>query len=349
MMLTAPAPGTLMALEAPDDDSPRPAETPPQSITPSPQGEASGGGMGADERSPDDAKVRRRVARNTRNRKARPELDDPDREGSAGDGAVPVKKSRKQPFPPPTETSETLFNENLGLARKVAWSWARKTGMAYDDIEQIAMMGLLRGCRKYDASKINPGTGRPYALSTYVVPYAHGELLHWYRDHPYAIRFPPKWREQYGKVHRMLGEQASLASISEATGLSQDELAEMVERMVTPSELNHEVIGQHDISAELDLVTPLGELVDLAYDDLEPSDRALLEAWIAKPNGPFPHGPMQQFDRRLDRILAGHRLIELRQLELVKIPEVQVLRQRQTARRKRRQFADNGQIDLFAG
>jgi hypothetical protein len=57
---------------------------------------------------------------------------------------------------------------------------------------------------------------------------------------------------------------------------------------------------------------------------------------------------MQQFDRRLDRILAGHRLVELRQLELVKIPEVQVLQQRQTARRKRRQFADNGQIDLFA-
>ena len=304
--------------------------------------------MGVDERSSDDAKVRRRVARGSRNRKARPELDDPARQGSVGDGPVPVKKSRKQPFPPPTETSETLFNENLGLARKVAWSWARKTGMPYDDIEQIAMMGLLRGCRKYDASKINPGTGRSYALSTYVVPYAHGELLHWYRDHPYAIRFPPKWREQYGKVHRMLGEQSSLAAISLATGLSEEELAEMVERMVTPSELNHEVIGQHDITAELDLVTPLGELVDLAYDDLEPSDRALLEAWIIKPTGPFPHGPMQQFDRRLDRILAGHRLVELRQLELVKIPEVQVLKQRQTARRKRRQFVDNGQIDLFA-
>ena len=219
--------------------------------------------------------------------------------------------------------------------------------MPYDDIEQIAMMGLLRGCRKYDATKINPGSGKSYALSTYVVPYAHGELLHWYRDHPYAIRFPPKWREQYGKVHRMLGQSAPLEDISAATGLSVDELAEMVERMVTPAELNHEVIGGHDISAELDLATPLGELVDLAYDDLAAADRALLEAWIAKPKGPFPHGPMQQFDRRLDRVLSGRRLTELRQLTLISVPEVKALQQRQSARRQRRQHQDNGQIPLF--
>jgi hypothetical protein len=247
--------------------------------------------MVADERPNDDPKVRRRMARGSRNRKAGPELDDPDGQGSIGDGAVPVGKRRKSPFPPPTETSETLFQENLGLARKVAWSWARKTGMPYDDIEQIAMMGLLRGCRKYDATKINPGSGKSYALSTYVVPYAHGELLHWYRDNPYAIRFPPKWREQYGKVHRMLGQSAPLEDISTATGLSVEELGEMVERMVTPAELNCEVVGSHDITAELDLASPLGELVDLAYDDLAATDRALLEAWILKPKGPFPHGP----------------------------------------------------------
>ena len=219
--------------------------------------------------------------------------------------------------------------------------------MPYDDIEQIAMMGLLRGCRKYDATKINPGSGKSYALSTYVVPYAHGELLHWYRDNPYAIRFPPKWREQYGKVHRMLGQSAPLEDISTATGLSVEELAEMVERMVTPAELNCEVVGGHDITAELDLASPLGELVDLAFDDLTITDRQLLIAWIAKPKGQFPHGPIQQFDRRLDRMLSGHRLTDLRQLTLISIPEVQVVKERQ-ARRKRRQHEDNGQIPLFA-
>jgi hypothetical protein len=346
--LTPPHPGTLMALPAPDDDSPRPAETPCTSNGGQLEGAAGDGGVVADERADHDAKVRRRMARGTRNRKAGPELDDPDGQGSVGDGAVPVGKRRKSPFPPPTDTSETLFSENLGLARKVAWSWARRTGMPYDDIEQIAMMGLLRGCRKYDATKINPGSGKSYALSTYVVPYAHGELLHWYRDNPYAISFPPKWREQYGKVHRMLGQSAPLEDISAATGLSVEELGEMVERMVTPAELNCEVVGSHDISAELDLATPLGELVDLAYDDLAPADRALLEAWILKPKGPFPHGPMQQFDRRLDRVLSGRRLTELRQLTLISIPEVKALQQRQTARRQRRQHQDNGQIDLFA-
>ena len=52
-----------------------------------------------------------------------------------------------RPFPPPTEHSEAMVEANLGLARQAAWRWSRKTGQPYDDLEAVAFVGLIRGCR----------------------------------------------------------------------------------------------------------------------------------------------------------------------------------------------------------
>lgn len=55
-------------------------------------------------------------------------------------------------FPAPTAVSEDLITRNLGLARQTAWRFHRRTGQPYDDLEAVAFVGLIRGCRRYDPS-----------------------------------------------------------------------------------------------------------------------------------------------------------------------------------------------------
>lgn len=219
----------------------------------------------------------------------------------------------------------------MGLAWKIAWKWSQKTGLPYEDLEGIAMIGLVRGCRKYDPELINPDSGRPFAVSSRVCPFIHGELLHWFRDHPYAIKFPNSWRENYGKVMRLLEQQKPLSEISKATGIPARELEEMVEAMVTPGQLNDEITAS-STQPELDLAGPLLEIVALAYADMHVADRHALSVWIDATKGAFPSGPHQQHEKRCLRLLSGRKLPQLRTVELVNLPEV---RRSRTAQRRR--------------
>jgi DNA-directed RNA polymerase specialized sigma subunit len=139
-------------------------------------------------------------------------------------------------FPTPTLISEDLITANLGLARQSAWRFHRKTGQAYEELEAIAFVGLIRGCRRYDPDRLNPGTGKPYALSTIVVPFIQGEILHWFRDRGFAMKFPTKWREQWGKVQRLMADpDLSAQDVAEQCGLSMADLTEMLAAMTTVS------------------------------------------------------------------------------------------------------------------
>lgn len=311
-----------------------------------PQGHAEHAQAGTGDRSmaPDaegpvaDAPVRRRRGGRTANGETRAKRRPSGRPGTAGEGSADQidHSGRFGTFPDPTELSEELFCSNLGLARKVAWKWAQSTGLGYDDIEAVAMRGLLRGCRKYDPTRINPKSGRPYALSSAVVPFVHGELLHEFRDKPYAVRFPARWREKYGMVMRMLGEHATYPQIGAAVGMDAREVEEMVESMCRPGELHDELHGGDAPEAELDLLTPLMELLRMAWDELVRADQGLIAKWweATSQRHPFPAGSFQQLDKALARMLGGRRLPQLRQLKLFDIPEVAAVAKRQ--RRQRR-------------
>lgn len=223
-------------------------------------------------------------------------------------------------FPPPTATSEELVTKNLGLARQAAWRWHRKTGQPYDDLEAIAFVGLIRGCRRYDPERINPGTGRPYALSTCVCQFITGEILHWFRDRGHAIKFPSKWRESWGKVQRLMADpQLSAQDVAEQSGLELSELTEMLGAMTGTADLDdiHGADGYHPAEVEISRVAPLQALVQQAWDNLHPGDRGTLVSWWGAPRRVgFPRGPIEQFHFRLKRLLQGRRLSEVLQLAL---------------------------------
>jgi DNA-directed RNA polymerase specialized sigma subunit len=224
-------------------------------------------------------------------------------------------------FPEPTEHSERLIEENLGLAWEIAWRFARRSNKPYAELETEAYLGLIRGCRKYDPNRINPDSGRPYALSTCVVPFIQGAILHYFRDRGFLIQLPAKWRERWGKVQRLLEDpDLTPEQVAEKAGLGTDELAEMTAAMTGVLELNEEVVGSSSAEVELDLLEPLRGLRDQAWANLHPSDRELISGWFERHSRrTLPQLSLKQFQVRAKRLLAGTSLQEFRQIPLLAV------------------------------
>ena len=203
--------------------------------------------------------------------------------------------------------SEALITDNLKLARKYAWGWARKSQMAYDDLEAIAFVGLVKGCRKFD-----PTSG--YKLSTIAVPYINGEILHHFRDRGYAIKFPARWREVMPRARRLLEAGDSPEMVCQAIGIETSELEEMLNAMAGTTELHDELVGEADAQLEQDVLLPVQHLVTLAWSRLHQADRQSLQVFWSNP-GRRPLMPMQalaQFLNAARRALNGQRLPEIR-------------------------------------
>ena len=252
-------------------------------------------------------------------------------------------------FPTPTAISEELITANIGLARQAAWRFHRKTGQPYDDLEAIAYVGLIRGCRRYDPERLNPGSGQPYALSTIVVPFINGEILHWFRDKGHAIKFPTKWREKWGKVQRLMGDPDLTAQdVAEQSGLSLSELTEMLGSMTGTSNLDdiHGADGYSVPELELPRIDPLRQMVQTAWDGIHNGDRLSLLAWWNNPRRlAFPSGPLTQFHHRFKGLLGGRRPSEMLQLHLaVEVPTVDVVKK--PGRKRSRRTLDRVVVQL---
>ena len=69
----------------------------------------------------------------------------------------------------------------------MAANLSRRTGHAREDLEQIAMVGIILAARRYVPER---GNFRPFARR-----YANGEVHHFLRDRGFLIKVPPSWRE----------------------------------------------------------------------------------------------------------------------------------------------------------
>ena len=226
-------------------------------------------------------------------------------------------------YPVPTELSERLVTENTGLAYSAAIRWAKRTGKSTDELEGPALEGLIRGCRAYDPDLINPHTGTPYALSTIVCRFINGAIMHYFRDHGFTVKLPSHWRENYGKVQRLLQEGRTHEEVGAAVGMSSDEVDEMIGAMVGTIELNQEVVGHHVAQADDDISTPLLRQAAEAWDGLRPADRRIIERWWQSPRTlAYPGCSLLQFHRRLKSLLRGQGTPRISQPELVAAPPI---------------------------
>jgi RNA polymerase sigma-B factor len=115
---------------------------------------------------------------------------------------------------------EQLVRRYLRLARFVAARYARG-GEAFDDLFQVASVGLLKAIDRFD-----PDNGSTFA--GYAFPTMAGEVLRHLRDHGWSVRPPRDLLEQSLRVERAaddlgrrLGRQPTLAELARATALDE--------------------------------------------------------------------------------------------------------------------------------
>lgn len=115
-----------------------------------------------------------------------------------------------------TPDQSKMAADNMNLARREAWRFQRRTEMAYDDLESVAFLGLIKACHKFE-----PEQG--YKFSTYAVPKIRGELLHYVRDHSYLLRLSHRMRENWVKGRRMLDHGASDSEVASRLSIGLEE------------------------------------------------------------------------------------------------------------------------------
>ncbi len=130
---------------------------------------------------------------------------------------VPDVDAAVAPTAPHSTTApavEDLVVEHLDLARGLA-SRYRNRGESWDDLVQVAFLGLVKAARGYQ-----PGAGASFAA--YATPTITGEIRRHFRDHGWDVRPPRRLQELRS---RMRSVERDLEQ-ENAAGADEDALAE---------------------------------------------------------------------------------------------------------------------------
>lgn len=158
------------------------------------------------------------------------------------------------------EACERAVIENNGLI----WSIARRyfgRGVDPDDLYQLGCVGFLKAVQGFDFSY---GT----CFSTYAVPKIAGEIRRFLRDDG-TVKVGRSIREQaqilYSARERLrqeLGREPVLSELSEATGLSVEEIARTELATDTPESLQQETADGLTLEGTLGTEAPEEALVE---------------------------------------------------------------------------------------
>ncbi|HWH94133.1 MAG TPA: SigB/SigF/SigG family RNA polymerase sigma factor [Baekduia sp.] len=152
---------------------------------------------------------------------------------------------------------DQLVRRYLPLARYAA-SQYRRGSEPFDDLLQVASVGLLKAIDRYDPVR---GT----AFSSYALPTMSGELRRHFRDRSWAVRPPRDLQEQAIAVEkaaealsRELGRSPTVEELADRADLDVEEVLEAREALTArmSTSLSSPVRGQDD--DELDLGSRLG-------------------------------------------------------------------------------------------
>lgn len=224
----------------------------------------------------------------------------------------------------PTEYSEQLAIDNIKLAQKHAHVMSIRTKMPYEDLYQVALIGLIKACRKYDPSKVNPDNGKPYKLSTIAVPFIDGAMYQYLRDrgHSTGVKFPDRWRDKASIVRKMSANGSCVEDIATATNLRADEVNEILTAQSAPVALDPEIklysnsIDDSEYEDFYELIQALA-IVDRAHAAISTIDQGLLEAaWNHQRRRQIATGPFFQFMQRAKKVLSGVSIVIEKQIDL---------------------------------
>jgi DNA-directed RNA polymerase sigma subunit (sigma70/sigma32) len=133
--------------------------------------------------------------------------------------AFPAKPRRHRPVNPHA-AANALALQHRDIAKKVAGNISRRTGQPKEDLEQIAMLGILQAARRYSSER---GAFRPYART-----YANGEVYHYLRDKGFLIKVPASWRELHARGQKLLRLGMPAAELPGRLGVSSERWSEIL-------------------------------------------------------------------------------------------------------------------------
>jgi RNA polymerase sigma factor (sigma-70 family) len=129
---------------------------------------------------------------------------------------------RRRRVPHPRAAAHALALQHLDLADVIAANFARRTIHPFDDLRQVAIIGLLKAAERY-----NPTGGRPFR--PYARTYANGEIIHFLRDSGFAIKVPPTWRDLHASGQKLLRQGTVPAHVPQKLGISPQRWQEIQE------------------------------------------------------------------------------------------------------------------------
>jgi len=125
--------------------------------------------------------------------------------------AFPAKPRRHRPVNPHA-AANALALQHRDIAATVAGNISRRTGHPKEDLEQIAMLGIIQAARRYSPER---GSFRPYART-----YANGEVYHYLRDKGFLIKVPASWRELHARGLKLMRLGVKVADVPRRLGVS---------------------------------------------------------------------------------------------------------------------------------
>ena len=177
------------------------------------------------------------------------------------------------------ELVDELIETNVPVARSMAARY-RNRGIDVDDLEQVALVGLIKAARRFDAS-----AGHDFL--SYAVPTVRGELRRHFRDSGWMIRVPRRVQQMQARIrdaqHELeaqLGGSPRPSEIAAHLGVEVDEVVEALaadgcfrpasiditgdgqERGTIADVLGHDDRGFETLEARLALDTAVGRLSD---------------------------------------------------------------------------------------
>ncbi|HIK45820.1 MAG TPA: RNA polymerase sigma factor SigF [Leptolyngbyaceae cyanobacterium M65_K2018_010] len=90
-----------------------------------------------------------------------------------------------------------LVQMNIGLVRREAYEWVKRSSEGFDDLMQVGSLGLIRAIERFDPTK-------GYAFSSFAVPYIRGEIQHYLRDKSSSMRIPRRWQALESQANRIM-------------------------------------------------------------------------------------------------------------------------------------------------
>lgn len=166
---------------------------------------------------------------------------------------------------------DKLIEHHLYIAEILSKKYSNR-GIDYDDIFQVASIGLIYAIDRFDVDK-------GFEFSSFATPTIIGEIKKHFRDKGWTIRVPRRIQElskriNNSKVHlsQTLQRSPTIADIAEYLGCTEEEILETMEasKVYTPQSLDITFDSSGD-DKDINLADLIGE-EDYYFSKIEDSD-----------------------------------------------------------------------------